>query len=190
MRRLGFAYWKDSWNYTMMFSYLLNLFLVTNHVYNYYEMSYRRMITWGAGAAALQWFIFYYWFRLVPSLAFFVTFLVEVLWDISGFVVMFFVCILMFGNANFIISESYFRELKGDYGTDDNPDILDQAFGNRFVDALFTQYQLTIGMGNTDPYGTKIIVWVFYLCTTLFTQITFFNMLISIMGQSFERIDA
>lgn len=33
MRRLGFAYWKDSWNYTMMFSYLLNMFLVTNHIY-------------------------------------------------------------------------------------------------------------------------------------------------------------
>lgn len=45
-------------------------------------------------------------------------------------------------------------------------------------------------MGGTDAYGTNSLVWAFYLCTTLFTQITFFNMLISIMGQSFERIDA
>jgi hypothetical protein len=33
-----------------------------------------------------------------------------------------------------------------------------------------------------------VLVWIFYLCTTLFTQLTFFNMLIGIMGQTFERV--
>lgn len=103
-------------------------------------MSYSRMISWGAIASALQWFIFYYWFRLVPSLAFFVTFLVEVLWDIAGFVVMFFVCILMFGNANYIISESL-HKTDPLYGQDDEHlDIIDTAWNQRFVDSLFTQY--------------------------------------------------
>ena len=45
--------------------------------------------------------------RLVPELAQFVTFLIEVVKDISGFVVMFLICILMCGNAMFIISASY-----------------------------------------------------------------------------------
>jgi len=37
-------------------------------------------------------------------------------------------------------------------------------------------------------FENKVLVWFSYLATTLFTQLTFFNMLISIMGQSFERI--
>jgi len=44
--------------------------------------------------------------RLVPSLAFFVSFLVEVVGDISGFIVMFAICILMFGNGVYVIMQS------------------------------------------------------------------------------------
>lgn len=52
---------------------------------------------------------------------------------------------------------------------------------------MFNQYQVTIGMG--DIYkGTNILVWLSYMCTTLFTQVTFFNMLISIMTQTFENV--
>lgn len=36
--------------------------------------------------------------------------------------------------------------------------------------------------------GDNVLIWLFYLCTTLFTQLTFFNMLIGIMGQTFERV--
>lgn len=36
--------------------------------------------------------------------------------------------------------------------------------------------------------GDNVLIWIFYLCTTLFTQLTFFNMLIGIMGQTFERV--
>jgi len=52
---------------------------------------------------------------------------------------------------------------------------------------MLSQYDISLGNADTgnidDPY-----VWTFYILTTLFTQITFFNMLIGIMGQTFERV--
>jgi len=54
---------------------------------------------------------------------------------------------------------------------------------------MLSQYDISLGNADTgnidDPY-----VWTFYILTTLFTQITFFNMLIGIMGQTFERVTA
>lgn len=101
-------------------------------------------------AVCIQWFIFYYWFRLVPSLAFFVTFLQEVVYDIAGFVVMFLVCILMFGNLVYIISEAEIESFGAAGPPEDFTDIITSAFGNRFGDSLFAQYQITIGMGEVE----------------------------------------
>lgn len=42
-------------------------------------------------------------------------------------------------------------------------------------------------MGDTN-YGNLSLVWIFYICTTVFTQITFFNMLIGIMGETFANV--
>jgi len=107
MYTLGLTYADDYWNWVMLSSYILNFVIVLEHVYSYTGITYDWFITLVAIATALQWAVFYYWFRLVPKLAFFVTFLVEVLNDIRGFIFMFIVCILMVGNAVYIISESY-----------------------------------------------------------------------------------
>lgn len=72
---LKLSYFEDYWNWFMLSSYALNLFCIFEHVYHFSGCTYDDMITIGAVAAALQWFVFYYWFRLVPTLAFFVTFL-------------------------------------------------------------------------------------------------------------------
>lgn len=179
------SYLEDFWNLFLTISYTINIYVVLEHVYDFSGISYDRMINIAACAVCIQWFVLYYWMRLVPSLAFFVTFLVEVIKDIAGFVVMFVICILMFGNAIYIINNgdkdnrsAYFE--KGEL-------LFTESWGNEFIDSMFGQYQVTIGMG--DIYGgANTLVWLFYMATTLFTQLTFFNMLIGIMGQTFERV--
>ena len=101
------AYFEDFWNLFLTISYTLNLFCVFEHTYNFAGITYDNMINFGAVAVCTQWAVLYYWMRLVPELAQFVTFLVEVVKDIAGFVFMFLICILMCGNAIFIISASY-----------------------------------------------------------------------------------
>jgi hypothetical protein len=129
--------------------------------------------------------VLYYWFRLFPGLAFFVTFLQEVAIDIAGFVVMFLVCILMFGNAVYLLQGSH-KESRSKYHNSDS--LVPEAFAIEFLDSMLAQYQITIGMGEVDAFTSNKLVWVFYLLTTLWTQLTFFNMLIGIMGLTFERV--
>jgi hypothetical protein len=86
------------------------------------------MVNIAAVAVSVQWFVLYYWMRLVPSLAFFVTFLVEVIKDIAGFVVMFVICILMFGNAVYIINNAN-KDERSNYHTGDE-ELFTESFGN------------------------------------------------------------
>ena len=53
------------------------------------------------------------------------------------------------------------------------------------------QYMLSLGefdMDNFKMEGDDIIIWIMFVATTFITQITFLNMLIAIMGDTFARV--
>ena len=53
------------------------------------------------------------------------------------------------------------------------------------------QYMLGLGEFSTDQYGEEasdVIIWLVFIATTFITQITFLNMLIAIMGDTFARV--
>jgi hypothetical protein len=52
----------------------------------------------------IQWAILYYWMRLFPGLAFYVTMISETIADIKNFLIMFLMCIGMFANAAYTLS--------------------------------------------------------------------------------------
>ena len=50
---------------------------------------------------------------------------------------------------------------------------------------------LSLGEFNTDNYGEDAkdsLIWIVFILTTFITQITFLNMLIAIMGDTFARV--
>ena len=50
---------------------------------------------------------------------------------------------------------------------------------------------LSLGEFSTDNYGEDAkdsLVWIVFILTTFITQITFLNMLIAIMGDTFARV--
>ena len=50
---------------------------------------------------------------------------------------------------------------------------------------------LSLGEFDLDNYnyeGNDVIVWIVFIATTFITQITFLNMLIAIMGDTFARV--
>ena len=50
---------------------------------------------------------------------------------------------------------------------------------------------LGLGEFSTDQYGEEasdVIIWLVFIATTFITQITFLNMLIAIMGDTFARV--
>ena len=42
--------------------------------------------------------------------------------------------------------------------------------------------------GSDSSEGGKAYIWIVFVLATLLTQVVFFNMLIAIMGDSFERV--
>lgn len=52
-----------------------------------------------------QWLMLFYWLRLFPALAFYVAMIIETIKDISTFMIMFVICITMFGNAVYALNQ-------------------------------------------------------------------------------------
>lgn len=101
---LKFSYFDDFWNYLYVGSIIWNILLVLEHSIQIFDVTYDRLCGANAMGVVAQWAMMYYWMRLHPGLAFFVTFLTEVVKDIGPFMLMFAICILMFGNAIFVLN--------------------------------------------------------------------------------------
>lgn len=59
------------------------------------------------------------------------------------------------------------------------------------LDSLYNQYLLSLGefaMDGFDDHPEMSLVYLFFTLATFFTQITFLNMLIAIMGDTFGRV--
>ena len=77
------------------------------------------------------------------------------------------------------------------YGRPDGASIFADIFGVKIFNTLVNQYMLSLGEFDTDNYldtGDDVIVWLVFIATTFITQITFLNMLIAIMGDTFARV--
>ena len=77
------------------------------------------------------------------------------------------------------------------YGRPDGSKIFADVFGVTIFNTLINQYMLSLGEFDTEQYleaGDDVIVWLVFIATTFITQITFLNMLIAIMGDTFARV--
>ena len=59
------------------------------------------------------------------------------------------------------------------------------------IDVVYNQYMLSLGefdMDGFDDHPEMALCYLFFLLATFITQITFLNMLIAIMGDTFGRV--
>ena len=89
---------------------------------------------------------------------------------------------MTFGNAILILSEGREEKLYKDY------------FSNAYMNVVLNQYELSLGEFDTEDRfipasaGGDTIAWITFIGATMITQIMFLNMLIAIMGDTFERV--
>ena len=65
------------------------------------------------------------------------------------------------------------------------------VFGNLLIDSLLNQFLLMIGEYNMEGFGdhdNKVLCYILFIITVLISQITFLNMLVAIMGDTFETV--
>ena len=122
------------------------------------------------------------WLRLFDKTSFYIRLIQETIYDILYFMIIFAAALWMFGNT------MYMLQLNKD---SDSADIVNPTFGHFMVDSLYNQYLLSLGefaMDGFDDHPEMALVYTFFTLATFFTQITFLNMLIAIMGDTFGRV--
>ena len=90
---------------------------------------------------------------------------------------------MMFGNAIYILNSNRYLS---DPLYEEN-----SSFGP--INALLNQYLVAIGEFSLDNFSTNsskdsLAVWLLFILATVFSQIIILNMLIAIMGDTFDKI--
>ena len=133
----------------------------------------------------------FYWCRIVPELAFFVTMVQQTIQDIAMFMIMLILCIMMFANGIYVLNRGTKHVFDQDMLQSDINPLFSPAFNNEYLDAIMSQWNLGLGNANTDPFSNDkgyILCWIYFVFATFFTNITFMNMLIALMSETFGRV--
>ena len=124
------------------------------------------------------------WLRLFDNTSFYVTLILRTFTDILYFLLIILILLIYIGNA------MYMLHLSADPDVDDSG-IIDPVFGNLLVDSTLNQFNLMIGEYKTEGYinhANPELCYALFIMTVIISQITFLNMLIAIMSDTFEKV--
>lgn len=185
------AYFFDYWNVIDFCSLSMNityvsmvLFILVTHV-PLMPIIYLRLF--GALACFFMWIKIFYWMRLFRSTAYYVKLIAQTIEDCLTFTLMVFIILLAFTSFFYILNmnlegtkdaESYARRYVGDH--------------SHYANALLTSYLIYLGefkYGKFSKGPNKYSVWVMFVLCSFLTNVVFMNMLIAIMGKTFEDVN-
>lgn len=146
-----------------------------------------------------MWIKSFYWMRFFTDTSFYVRLIRETLYDIRYFLILFIFILMTFGNTLMVIAEgrdknTVVAEVAESDAAGDEPaetGLYKDVFNLRFLNVVFNQYMLSLGefdLDNFEGEGKDALAWTVFIATTFITQITFLNMLIAIMGDTFARV--
>ena len=124
------------------------------------------------------------WLRLHDSTSFYVTLILKTFIEIAYFLFIMLLLLIYIGNA------MYMLHLNVDPAIE-NSDIIIPIFGNSLIDSTLNQFNLMIGDYNTDGFTKHVnpaLCYALFIITVIISQITFLNMLIAIMADTFEKV--
>mmetsp|Transcript_10185 Transcript_10185/g.13817 ORF Transcript_10185/g.13817 Transcript_10185/m.13817 type:complete len:252 (-) Transcript_10185:385-1140(-) len=134
-----------------------------------------------AFASGLLFFKVYDWLRLFEGTAFFVQLILATAHDIRWFLLLLLVALLIFGLPMSMLSLNRDKEQA----------LVNENFFWWGFDLIYNQYLLSLGeFESLDafPKGRETqLVMLIFVVATLFTQITMLNMLIAIMGNTYDN---
>ena len=117
VKDLGVDYMSNMWNYLEFFSTCLHTFIVLQHGFKVFNMNFSFLVSLSSIAVILLYFKMFYWLRLFDSLAFYVHMVAETVYDISNFIILFFLCVLTFAHAIFVLNRNSTSEETDLYGS-------------------------------------------------------------------------
>ena len=180
---LGWSYWGDIQNWFDTSSTIINLVMLLKYDF-FYDQLYGlgTQQTLAAVAVGLIWFKLFTWMRIYDPTAFFMRLLAETFKDIFDFFIMFLVIISAFANVFYILN---FGKMLMHEGA-----LYEHSLESDILNSWITEYKIGLGSFDTSSYeGTNDrLIWLIWFASTFLIQITFLNMLIAIMGNTFDKV--
>ena len=111
--------------------------------------------------------------------------------DIIPFMLMISILIAGFSNILFILN--LVDESASEEEQQQQKSVIAQMFSYDFANAFVHMYNLAIGDYDTDNFENKgitikLFLWIVFFLATFMLQVVFMNMLIAIMGNTFDEI--
>ena len=138
------------------------------------------------GCQISMWYKLFDWLRLFSQTAIYPILLREVLIDIYPFVIIMIVILGLFGNCLYIFSSLAVY--------DGNPQLYSTLLPSQMWSALLNQLIMMTGESDVGNYylesqlALNIVIWFWFCCAVLMTQIVFMNVLIAIISDTFDRV--
>ncbi len=179
---------KDLWSILQFSSYILNLTIVGIHASKIkVDMDY---LTQTASLATfILWMLMLYWMRLSYNLSFYVDIVKNSIYDIRYFLLMLILMIFTFSNALIILDYSNKDEYEESMNSYQS--FITDVSGDTFLSSLIQQFLLGLGSVPTDNIINnkyRYLIWFYFIIAVIVTNVAFFNILIAIVSDSYERI--
>ena len=145
-----------------------------------------------------MWIKAFDWMRVFKQPAFFYLLIKYTLYDMQSFLVLIAIVIFLFTNCLYVlnVADRTFYPAYGGSNSDYTALYPDEpGQGNSFLAAFWHVYITSLGEYDTESYGNRgtmntYVVWILFFLATFFIQITFMNMLIAIMQNTFVKVMA
>jgi hypothetical protein len=185
------TYFLQGWNYLDVASIVLNTFLLCDLLLERDYLNMEDTVLVCFLAVFILWYKLIYWFRLFESTSFYIKLIVETIKGIQYFFVIFVAFLLAFSNAIFILNKN--RTDGNDETGDEGSRLLGGELKNGALDSILNQYMLALGEFGTDTFSADSgknseVVWALFVFATFISQLTILNMLIAIMGDTFDAV--
>ena len=124
---------------------------------------------------------FYDWLRLFDRTSFYINLISMTIIEINYFLILYLASFFMFGFPLLMLNL---------YRTQD-VNLFERNSYYQIISMVLHQYLLSLGHfvhENYQDHTHAFLVWILFIASTAFTQITMLNMLIAIMGNTFDHV--
>jgi len=169
-------YIKSFWNMVDFISIILNIVIIALDMANYDIKNIRPL---AAVAVLFMWIKFFYFLRIFDTTQGLIRMIQEICYDMGAFTAILFVAVFAFSNSFLILARNGVNEENEDPFTG----------GNLFKSFVWT-YRTGLGDFDTDNFETpnEELVWIIFMLCSLLILIILLNMLIAIMGDTFDKV--
>lgn len=179
MKKSGKKYFKSTssvWGLLDLLTFALVLLFTLNDFLGG-PVSRGRVV--GSFAIFLLWIKFFYFLRIFAPTAAFIRMITEVIKDMSIFTLIFILGVITFANTFFMLD-----------GANTNL-IEERVAGDSWFQTIAYIYINSMGEFDTDGFGKSehsSALWLYWLGCTVMMQIIMLNLLIAIMGDTFDKV--